>query len=61
VASPQFVSERAWWRLHSEVRIVSVKPAAICSGVGVDKYRTLEVTVDGYRATTRKGYTGTLP
>lgn len=31
------------------------------SGVGVDKYRTLEVTVDGYRATTRKGYTGTLP
>jgi Ca-activated chloride channel family protein len=31
------------------------------SGVGVDRYRTLEVTVDGYRATTRKGYTGTLP
>lgn len=31
------------------------------SGIGVDKYRTLEVTVDGYRATTRKGYTGTLP
>jgi Ca-activated chloride channel family protein len=31
------------------------------SGVGVEKYRTLEVTVDGYRATTRKGYTGTLP
>lgn len=31
------------------------------SGVGIDKYRTLEVTVDGYRATTRKGYTGTLP
>jgi Ca-activated chloride channel family protein len=31
------------------------------SGVGVSKYRTLEVTVDGYRATSRKGYTGTLP
>ena len=31
------------------------------SGVGVNKYRTLEVTVDGYRATSRKGYTGTLP
>lgn len=31
------------------------------SGVGVEKYRTLEVAVDGYRATTRRGYTGTLP
>jgi len=31
------------------------------SGVGISKYRTLEVTVDGYRATSRKGYTGTLP
>jgi Ca-activated chloride channel family protein len=31
------------------------------SGVGANKYRTLEVTVDGYRATSRKGYTGTLP
>jgi len=31
------------------------------SGVGINKYRTLEVRVDGYRATSRKGYTGTLP
>jgi Ca-activated chloride channel family protein len=31
------------------------------SGVGLEKYRTLEVKVDGFRATTRKGYTGTLP
>jgi Ca-activated chloride channel family protein len=33
----------------------------VTSGVGIEKYRSLEVTVDGYRATTRKGYTGTLP
>jgi len=33
----------------------------VTSGVGISKYRTLEVTVDGYRATSRKGYTGTLP
>jgi Ca-activated chloride channel family protein len=31
------------------------------SGVGQTKYRSLEVTVDGYRAFSRKGYTGTLP
>ncbi len=31
------------------------------SGVGLTKYRTLEVRVDGYRAVSRKGYTGTLP
>lgn len=33
----------------------------VTSGVGVEKYRTLEVRVEGYRTTTRKGYTGTLP
>ena len=31
------------------------------SGVGAHKWRTIDVTVDGYRATTRSGYTGTLP
>jgi Ca-activated chloride channel family protein len=31
------------------------------SGVGQTKYRSLEVTVDGYQAVSRKGYTGTLP
>ena len=31
------------------------------SGVGTRKLRTIEVTVDGYQATTRSGYTGTLP
>jgi Ca-activated chloride channel family protein len=31
------------------------------SGVGLRKYRTLEVRVDGYNAVSRKGYTGTLP
>jgi Ca-activated chloride channel family protein len=31
------------------------------SGVGVRKWRTLEVTVDGYTAVARKGYVGTLP
>jgi len=33
----------------------------VTSGVGVRKWRTLEIRVDGYQATTRKGYTGTLP
>jgi len=31
------------------------------SGVGTRKWRTIEVTVDGFQATTRSGYTGTLP
>lgn len=31
------------------------------SGVGVRKWRTLEVTVDGHHAVARKGYVGTLP
>jgi len=31
------------------------------SGVGTRKWRSIEVTVDGYQATTRSGYTGTLP
>jgi VWFA-related protein len=31
------------------------------SGVGIRKWRTLEVRVDGFRATSRKGYVGTLP
>jgi Ca-activated chloride channel family protein len=31
------------------------------SGVGDEKWRTLEVRVDGYRATSRRGYHGTLP
>ena len=31
------------------------------SGVGARKWRTIEVTVDGYRSNTRSGYTGTLP
>ncbi|MBD3851444.1 MAG: VWA domain-containing protein, partial [Acidobacteria bacterium] len=30
------------------------------SGVGARKWRTIEVTVDGFQATTRSGYTGTL-
>ncbi len=33
----------------------------VTSGVGVRKWRTLEVRVDGYHSTTRKGYVGTLP
>jgi Ca-activated chloride channel family protein len=33
----------------------------VTSGVGIDKWRTIEVTVDGYDVTTRSGYTGTLP
>ena len=31
------------------------------SGVGVRKWRSLRVEVDGYKATTRTGYVGTLP
>ena len=31
------------------------------SGVGERRWRTIEVKVDGYRAVTRSGYTGTLP
>lgn len=30
-------------------------------GIGHEKWRTIEVTVDGYDVTTRSGYTGTLP
>ena len=33
----------------------------VTSGVGLVKWRTIEVTVEGYRATTRSGYMGTLP
>jgi len=33
----------------------------VTSGVGQRKWRTIEVTVDGYQATTRSGYMGTLP
>jgi Ca-activated chloride channel family protein len=33
----------------------------VTSGVGKRKWRRIEVTVDGYRAETRSGYTGTLP
>ncbi len=31
------------------------------SGVGLEKWRTIEVRVEGYRVTTRSGYMGTLP
>jgi Ca-activated chloride channel family protein len=31
------------------------------SGVGIEKWRTIEVRVEGYRVTTRSGYIGTLP
>ncbi len=31
------------------------------SGVGRSKWRSIQVKVDGYQATTRKGYMGTLP
>jgi Ca-activated chloride channel family protein len=31
------------------------------SGVGQRKWRSIEVTVDGYEAVTRSGYMGTLP
>jgi Ca-activated chloride channel family protein len=30
-------------------------------GIGHEKWRTIEVTVDGYDVNTRSGYTGTLP
>jgi Ca-activated chloride channel family protein len=33
----------------------------VTSGAGQRKWRTIEVTVEGYQATTRSGYTGTLP
>jgi Ca-activated chloride channel family protein len=33
----------------------------VTSGVGQRKWRTIEVKVEGYEATTRSGYTGTLP
>ena len=33
----------------------------VTSGVGKRKWRSIRVTVDGYDATTRSGYTGTLP
>jgi Ca-activated chloride channel homolog len=33
----------------------------VTSGVGISKWREIEVTVDGYQASTRSGYIGTLP
>jgi len=33
----------------------------VTSGVGTAKWREITVTVDGYQAVTRAGYTGTLP
>ncbi len=33
----------------------------VTSGIGTRKWRTIEVKVNGYQATTRSGYTGTLP
>ena len=33
----------------------------VTSGVGQTKWRSIEVTVEGYEATTRSGYSGTLP
>jgi Ca-activated chloride channel family protein len=33
----------------------------VTSGVGARKWRSIEVTVEGYQVTTRSGYTGTLP
>ena len=33
----------------------------VTSGVGQRKWRSIEVKVEGYTATTRSGYTGTLP
>ena len=33
----------------------------VTSGVGQNKWRTIEVTVDGHQAATRSGYMGTLP
>ena len=31
------------------------------AGVGRRQWRTIEVKVEGYQATTRRGYMGTLP
>ena len=31
------------------------------SGIGVRKWREIEIRVDGYEANTRRGYVGTLP
>ena len=33
----------------------------VTSGVGHRKWRSIKVTVNGYEAATRSGYTGTLP
>ena len=33
----------------------------VTSGVGLEKWREITVTVDGYQVSTRTGYTGTLP
>ncbi len=33
----------------------------VTSGIGQQKWRTIELRVDGYHATTRSGYVGTLP
>jgi Ca-activated chloride channel family protein len=33
----------------------------VTSGVGISKWREIEVIVDGYKVSTRSGYTGTLP
>ena len=33
----------------------------VTSGVGQNRWRTIEVTVDGHQAVTRSGYMGTLP
>lgn len=33
----------------------------VTSGAGQPKWRSIRVSVDGYQATTRSGYTGTLP
>jgi Ca-activated chloride channel family protein len=33
----------------------------VTSGVGLNKWREITVTVDGFQVTTRTGYTGTLP
>ena len=33
----------------------------VTSGAGARKWRSIEVNVQGYQATTRSGYTGTLP
>lgn len=33
----------------------------VTSGVGISKWREIEVIVEGYKVSTRSGYTGTLP